>query len=245
MSRIYKDVAIVRELRRYPVKSMAGSEVSETKLSWHGLVGDRRYGFVRARNQSGLPFLSAREAPWLLLYQAEHTDPANPDHSSIQVKTPDGSIVALNSPELIAELEQRAGLQLYLQQLWRGCFDSMDVSLITLDSIRTISDQVGLCLETTRFRPNLVLEAIEPKAFPEEAWVGETLRVGNRDDSAWIRMDRRDQRCVVVNLDPATAVSNPEVMVKIATSRKNNLGVYGSAIRPGTMRTGDVVSMVS
>jgi uncharacterized protein YcbX len=245
MARTYKDVATVRELRIYPVKSMAGSELSEARLGWHGLAGDRRYGFVKTGSLSGLPFLSARELPRITLYSASYMDPRDPDRSEVNVVTPEGRTLSIRAEALLAELEQLSAQQLHLQHLWRGCFDAMDISLITLDSIRTMSSSTGRNLETSRFRPNLVLEAKDPKPFPEEAWIGETLRIGDRPDSAWLRADRRDQRCQIVNLDPTTADSSPEVMAEIVRQRKNNLGVYGTTVRPGTMGVGDTVFLVN
>jgi len=224
---------------------MAGSELKDARLGWHGLAGDRRYGFVKTRSLSGLPFLSARELPRITLYQASYIDPRDPDRSEVEVMTPEGKMLSIRAETLRVELEKLASEPLHLQHLWRGCFDAMDISLITLDSIRTISSSTSRILETSRFRPNLVLEAKDPKPFPEEAWIGETLRIGDRPDSAWLRADRRDQRCQIVNLDPATADSSPEVMAEIVAQRKNNLGAYGTTVRPGTMCVGDTVFLAS
>ena len=49
-------------LWRYPVKSMAGEELSEVEVSWHGLAGDRRWAFVRdGMVDSGFPWLTIRQ----------------------------------------------------------------------------------------------------------------------------------------------------------------------------------------
>jgi uncharacterized protein YcbX len=39
-------VGRVAAVRRYPVKSMAAEVVASAEVSWHGVAGDRRRGFV-------------------------------------------------------------------------------------------------------------------------------------------------------------------------------------------------------
>jgi hypothetical protein len=243
MSKEYKEVGRVKEIYRYPVKSMAGEYIEEAKVGWHGLAGDRRFAFVRAGNKTGLPWLSARELPQLILYSARFTDPNGVENSPITIVSPDGRNLALDNDELLYELEQKYGDKLHLMQLWRGAYDSMDISLITEASVRTLSDKIGCKLEVQRFRPNLVIEAFEEKPYPEDRWVGELLVFGERDNSARIRTNRKDLRCMVVNLDPKTAQQNPAILKEIVNSRKNLLGIYGTTERPGTIRVGDVVRL--
>jgi hypothetical protein len=106
MSKKHKPVAEVVGVYHYPVKSMRGTATPAAKLGWHGLAGDRRYAFTRTGNASGLPWLSAREVPRLILYEARFTDPAQPDRSPIVVALPSGVERALESPELLQELEE-------------------------------------------------------------------------------------------------------------------------------------------
>ena len=56
-----------------------------------------------------------------------------------------------------------------------------------------------------------------------------------------MRIDGRDKRCVVVNVDPVTGRRDPEVLRAIATHRETRLGVYGSTVRPGRVAVGDSV----
>ncbi|MEX0909152.1 MAG: MOSC N-terminal beta barrel domain-containing protein, partial [Gemmatimonadaceae bacterium] len=59
----------VRELVRYPVKSMAGIPAESAFLGWHGLAGDRRFAFRRLGDDSSFPWLTASRVAELLLYQ--------------------------------------------------------------------------------------------------------------------------------------------------------------------------------
>jgi uncharacterized protein len=117
----------------------------------------------------------------------------------------------------------------------------MDISLLTLASLRWITTATGHDLEVARFRPNLLVEAFSERRWPEERWVSTTLRFGDGKDGPRIRVARRDERCAIVNLDPTTAKSNPTVLREIVRQRRNLLGVYGSVERPGTIRVGDVI----
>jgi hypothetical protein len=54
-------VGRVAGLWRFPVKSMAGEQLDEAELGWHGLAGDRRWAFVRGDTpRSGFPWLTIR-----------------------------------------------------------------------------------------------------------------------------------------------------------------------------------------
>lgn len=237
----YRAVGTVREIWRYPVKSMAGESVESTKIGWNGLAADRRYAFNRVGCRSGLPFLSAREVPALILYRPAFGNPADLDHSPVDVTTPAGATLDLYSPELRAELECLHRGPLEVLSLWRGSYDAMPLSVITTNSIALTGDALGIVLETARFRPNIVIEPFDSKPHPEDKWIGELTVIGEEDDAPRLRINRKDLRCTVVNLNPNTAVADAEVLMHVVKSRKNFLGAYASTERPGKARVGDVV----
>lgn len=70
-----------------------------------------------------------------------------------------------------------------------------------------------------------------------DAWVGATLRIG----ALRMRVDKRDQRCVVVNIDPVTGARDPAILSAISRGRQACLGVYGSVAAPGAIGVGDPV----
>ncbi|OYW12985.1 MAG: hypothetical protein B7X34_01080, partial [Acidobacteriia bacterium 12-62-4] len=95
-------------------------------------------------------------------------------------------------------------------------------------------------LRPLRFRPNLVIEANEGGAFPEEQWKGAVLRIGGLR----CRLDARDQRCMMVNIDPLEPASaNPAVLRAIAQNRNARFGMYGTTVQPGEVAVGDPVSI--
>ena len=56
-----------------------------------------------------------------------------------------------------------------------------------------------------------------------------------------MRIDRRDKRCMVVNIDPATGERNPAILRAVAQHRDVQLGVYGTVVTPGEVAVGDGV----
>lgn len=227
-------VGRVAALLRYPVKAMAAERVEDVDVSWHGLSGDRRWAFVRPDLPgNGLPWLTLRQRNDLNDYHPCWVEPERPDESTVIVRTPAGARLDVTAPALAAELGQ--GVR--VMKLDRGTFDTMPLSLVTTRTIDGLGALLGTDLDVRRFRPNLVIEAFGEAAFPEDAWVGGVLTVGG----ARMRIDGRDKRCVVVNVDPVTGRRDPAVLRAITAHRDTRLGVYGSTVRPGRVAVGDVV----
>lgn len=227
-------VGRVAALWRYPVKSMAAESLTEGDVSWNGLAGDRRWAFIRdGAVRSGFPWLTLRELPELSHYRPSFVEPDRPNASRTIVRTPAGSELDVSDPVLAAELGE--GVRVIKHD--RGVFDTMPLSLVTTQTIAGVGALIGSELDVLRFRPNLVIEAAGDLAFPEDAWVGCVLRVGGMQ----MRVDARDQRCVVVNIDPATTKRNPAVLRGIAQDRQACVGVYGSTVQRGRVAVGDPV----
>ena len=221
-------------LWRYPVKSMGAEPLEEVEVSWHGLAGDRRWAFVRGGvERSGFPWLTIRERPDMGLYRPYFVEPSEPNTSPTRVRTPAGRDFDVVDPALAAELGH--GARVIKQD--RGVFDTFPLSLITTQTVASLGATVGAELDVRRFRPNLLVEAACHDAFPEDAWVGAVLRIGG----ATMRVDKRDGRCAVVNVDPATAERDPSTLRAIAKTREGCLGVYGSTVQPGRVAVGDPV----
>jgi len=228
-------VGRVAGLWRYPVKSMAGEALDSVEVSWHGLAGDRRWAFIRdGQVRSGFPWLTIREHPEMARYRPRFAEPERPDASVTLVRTPSGDELDVASPELAAELG--TGVPVIKQN--RGVFDTMPLSLLTTQSLAGLGRLAGARLTAPRFRPNLLVDA--PGAdFPEDGWVGRLLRVGGLR----MRVDQRDQRCVMVTIDPVTLCRNPAVLRAIARERDARLGVYGTTVTPGRVAVGDPVEL--
>ena len=58
-----------------------------------------------------------------------------------------------------------------------------------------------------------------------------------------MRVDERDERCVVVTVDPVSTERDPAILRAIAREREGSLGVYGSTVQPGRVAVGDAVAI--
>jgi uncharacterized protein YcbX len=226
------NVGTVAELWRYPVKSMAGERLEEAEVSWHGVEGDRRWAFVRpGLERSSFPWLTIRERPEMAHFRPAFSDRGRPEDSRTIVRTPDGEELDVADPQLAARLGD--GVRVIKQN--RGIPDIAPLSLMTTATIGGLARLVDARLDVRRFRPNLLVDA--PGEFPEDAWVGRVLRIGG----ARMRVDQRDRRCVMINVDPDTTERDPAVLRAVARERGTCLGVYGTTVRPGRVAVGDPV----
>jgi MOSC domain-containing protein len=244
-----EDVGRVREIVRYPVKSMAGVAMDAAFLGWHGLAGDRRFAFRRLDAAGGMPWLTASRLPDLVLYQPIGFDDASGEPLPTHVRTPSGEKVELRGEALRAEVARRFGGGVELMRLDHGIFDETPVSVISLTTIAGIGRAAGLELDRRRFRANLVIETGHGEPFLEDAWVGRTLLFGDpasrpeTDPAPAVRVTMPDLRCVMIDIDPETAALDARVMKTATRLNGNYAGVYGTVAQVGTVRVGDRVSL--
>lgn len=231
---------------RYPVKSMAGEPLDVARLGWHGIEGDRRFAFRRLNDKSNFPWLSASKLPELILYKPFGLDSNNAELLPTHVRTPDGNEYELQSNELREEISSRYGGDVELMNLKAGVFDEASISVITRSTVQCIEREsgrgVGSC-DIRRFRPNVVIETDSAEPFEEDRWVGQTLMSGEGDNCAVIKVYMKDERCRMVNLDPDTAERDVQVMRAVVRLNKNYAGGYGTVIRAGELRIGQVVTL--
>jgi uncharacterized protein YcbX len=232
--RRHAQAGIVSGLWRFPVKSMAGEPLAQADVSWAGLAGDRRWAFVRPDSQaSGFPWHTIRELPQMSNYVALLSDPARADRSRVLVRTPAGDRYDVTDPRLAAEL----GPGVRVMRLDRGAFDAMPVSLISDSTVSALCALADVPRDELRFRPNIVVTLGSGAPFEEDEWVGAVVRIG----TAVVRIDRRDSRCVIVNVDPASGAPGARLLRVIGTARRARAGVYGTTVQPGVIRAGDPV----
>lgn len=232
------NIGRVRAIYRYPVKSMAGESLSSAQLGWHGLDGDRRLAFLRTGVQANFPFLSAGKFPSLITYiplrDAEDALPS-------RVRTPKGEELDLGGDALRAELTTAHGAPVQLMRIDNGIFDDAPLSIITTNAIAAVTAEAGVDADVRRFRPNLLIETQHATPFPDDAWVGRTLHIGEGEDAPVVAVCTRDVRCVMLNIDPETAALDARLMKAAVRLNGNCAGVYCAIIKTGTVRVGDAL----
>jgi uncharacterized protein YcbX len=222
---------------------MAGELLDVARMSWHGIEGDRRFAFRRLADKSGFPWLTASKLPQLLLYKPFGLDRNTAEPLPTHVRTPDGKEYELRSDELRKEVSSRCGSDVELMNLKHGIFDEACISVISLGTVHGVERESGREIDLRRFRPNVVIETDSAGPFEENRWVGRTLTFGDGNSGAAVRVTMKDERCVMVNFDPDTAERDSEVMKTVVRLNENYAGAYGTVVRAGELRVGQVVTL--
>jgi len=210
---------LIKEIWRYPVKSMAGEQLDNAEITEQGIVGDR---IIQVRNAAGRIF-SARTRPELLRHQARLQ--ANGD---VLV---DGR--PWDSKEIALEVEQAAGAGTRLVRSDAG--DRFDILplLVTTDGMFAAAGY-----DRRRFRPNLVIAGVE--GLSERQWEGARLRI----NQTVIGMDDLRARCIMTTYDPDTGEQDVNVLRRIQTEFGGVLGLNSYVITPGRVAVGDPVELL-
>jgi hypothetical protein len=234
-------VGEVEALFRYPVKSMRGELLDVAELGWHGLDGDRRLAFHRAGDRGGFPWLTASRLPELILFTPLRSGAVDAGALPTHVRTPEGEALALFGEALASDVGRRVGAPVEMMHLNRGIFDEASVSVITSTTVDEIARLVAHRPDVRRFRPNVLIASSRAVPFEEDEWVGGVLTFGDAGEAAAVGVSHRDERCAMVNFDPESARSSPEILKAIVRSRDNKAGVYGATIRRGRLAVGQRV----
>jgi uncharacterized protein YcbX len=239
----------VAELWRHPVKSLGGERVDRAVLGEHGLDGDRQWALFDVDTGFGL---TARRVPELLQATARCT----PD-GGVEVLLPDGTATTddaalsgwLGRPVALRPASATAGRPRYESPdddeaaaegpvpgwyPWRGAagafHDDPDVR-VSLVSTATLGGW-----DRRRFRANVVLDGAG-----EDALVGRTVRLGGAE----LRITGRIPRCVMVTRPQAGGIPrDTDVLRTIHRERDGELAVGALVPRPGTVGTGDAVTVL-
>jgi hypothetical protein len=261
-----KIVGTVESLWRYPVKSMGGEMLNESFMGFSGFYGDRCYAFRNSAARKGFPYLNANVQQRMLLYRpkfryperaskppnlieamgiAPGVTPANaePEDMTLDVLTPSGAVVAIDDPALIEMLGEglRGENHLTLVRSDRALTDCRPVSLISLQTLRQIEEELGRPVDKRRFRSNIYLNLTAERGFSEDELVGRRLRLGSK---AVIAVLERDPRCKLISLDPDTGEHDPEILRKVAQAHEAFAGVYCAVLVEGVLSIGDPVKVL-
>ncbi len=238
-------LATIREIFLYPIKSMRGVSVQEAHLTLNGFVGDRRYAFVRQEIAAtdGFPWMTGREKPKMILHAPRFVRTPTPEDWDvpIMVQTPEGKEFEIGDSRLCEDIARLYGHPVFLFKTKRGNFDSQHVSLFSTHTLAQLEAESESQINVRQFRANLYIEPTDAVPFIEDSWVGRVLRVG-RD--AIIGVTKKDSRCMMINLDPDTAIQNPAVLRTVARHHEECAGIYANVVAAGMVRVGDRIEFV-
>jgi uncharacterized protein YcbX len=211
---------VLKELWRYPVKSMAGQPLDAADITENGIAGDR---IIQVRDAAGRLF-SARTRPLLLRHRS--------------VLTENGDVLVDGRPwdakEVALDVEKAAGPGTRLVR--SDAEDRFDVLplLVTTDGMFAA---VGY--DPRRFRPNLVIAGVE--GLSERQWEGSRLRIGK----VVIGMDDLRARCIMTTYDPDSGKQDLNVLRRVQKDFGGELGLNSYVITPGRVAVGDAVELLT
>ena len=207
----------VAALWRYPVKSVAGEQLTTATLTPLGIAGDR---ILHVEGPGG-EVRTARRHPRLLGHHA--------------VLTPVGVEVDGRSwehPSVRQAVAEAAGAGSTLVR-YEGPerFDVLPL-LVTSDGALA-----ALGHEPRRFRPNLVLGDVPGLA--ERGWEGRVLAIG----AVRIQLADLRGRCIMTTWDPDTLEQDVGVLRDVVRRFEGTFGLNAAVLAGGTIRVGDPVTL--
>ena len=227
---------------------MRGEDLDRVFVRTSGLTGDRVYALTERGSSSNFPWVTSRLVPEMLLCEPKLVSPPapenkypEPDHYAVEVRLPDGRFFMADDPAFVSELESKWGRQLRLRFSEGGQHDARPISILGSASLKRLEAEVGMPLARERFRANFYVEWNDPAPFFEEGLIGKTIQIG---DKVRVMISKRNKRCVVITLDPATAAASPQVLKHLGLKYQGLFGVYGVVVDDGVVKNGDSISLV-
>ncbi len=239
---------ILQRIFIYPVKSLAGIEVSDWPVVATGLRYDRQWMLVDGEGR----FLSQRRLPKMALIKTALTGaelilsaPGQADlHLPLQAETGAELEVEIWRDQCRASLLAQHVDQWFSDFLQTDCrlvsysagtvrpvdpdyalandrvafSDGFPFLLVSSESMDSLNQAMGLSLPIIRFRPNLVISGGEP--YAEDRW--REIKIGEVS----FRLPKPCSRCIVPTIDPDTAERGKEPMQTLQKLRKWQNQVY-------------------
>jgi len=212
---------VVKELWRYPVKSMRGERLDAVQIGLDGVRGDR---LVYVREASGR-VVTSRYRPHLLGLNGT----LGPDGEALVDGEPWTArsvlekVRAATTPDV--ELVHFEGVD-HGQR-----YDVLPLTVLT----DGMAQAVGV--DHRRFRPNIVIGGVEELA--EASWPGSYLQIGE----LVIGVRNRRSRCVMTTFDPDTLEQDPRVLMRVVRDFGGTVALDCWVEAPGPVAVGDRVEL--
>ncbi|MGW5047474.1 MOSC domain-containing protein [Streptomyces griseoluteus] len=207
----------LKEIWRFPVKSLRGERLPQGRLTADGVGGDRQIhvggprGVLTARTRPGLLSLSATTGPTgEVLIDGRPWESPQAVAAIRAAAGPDAAPVRYGGPER---------------------FDVLNLTVVTDGALAALGH------DPRRLRSNLVIAGVPGLA--ERQWPGRTLRIGD----TLVGVLKLRARCVVTTIDPDSGVRDPGVLRDIHRHHDGRFAMDCWVATPGIIRAGDPVRL--
>ncbi|WP_221567383.1 MOSC domain-containing protein [Alkalihalobacillus sp. TS-13] len=227
----------VKELIRYPVKSMQGEFLSAIRVHDYGVEGDRIFAWEK-NNKPG-SHLTISDSPFLLEYDVKLEE----EGTLVFIK--EGERFEEGNLKVHKDLEDKAGMSISLVHTDpEGPGPSYWDSPLLLTYKESLKELKKLCnreeMDMLRFRPNLVMDLGEAKPFAEESWIGKDIKIND----VILHVEKGCERCAYVNVDAKTQEVDTNVLKTVVKENKQIFGVYASVKKTGTINVDDRIEVL-
>jgi uncharacterized protein YcbX len=121
-------------------------------------------------------------------------------------------------------------------------FDAYPINVISRQSLEGLARRSpGSQVDVRRFRPNLLVDVAGGEdEFPEQAWVGRHVRVGE----AVIAVSEPCVRCVMISRPTGDLPPDRDLQKVVVRQLQHTMGVYATIVTPGRVQEGDEVEVL-
>jgi uncharacterized protein YcbX len=219
----------VDELWRYPVKSVGGERLTAATVGTLGIEGDRIVAVHDERDE----VTWAGAVPALMQVQA-----ATVGADEVELVLPGGERFRCAAPDADSRLSAAVHAKVRLVA-HRPANPEAALHVLSTTALQRLGQALpDSAMDVTRFRPNLVLDAVadeQATGFPEHGWIGRRMAVG----ALRLRFTGGCDRCVMITKETPTVPHDRAVLRWVARELGNTFGVYAAVETPGVVRVGD------
>jgi uncharacterized protein YcbX len=207
----------VKELWRYPVKSMAGERIPQAEVGELGIVGDRTIlvhiggNVISSRTHHRLLGLKGTFGRNGILISGHKWDSLEALHLVKEAAGPDAELIQYNGADR---------------------FDILPLLVATDGAI------IHMGFDGRRLRPNIVIGGVE--GLKEREWPGHRLLMGG----ATIHAAQLRGRCIMTTFDPDTLQQDRTVLKRIVHELGGKMALDCAVLQGGVIREGDPVTVL-
>ena len=234
-------VGRVKALYRFPVKSTAGQSLERASVTVEGLASDRRWAAYTEDGgvASGKRTRRFRPVPGLMGWASSAVD----DDDVPVLTSPEGVQYRVDDPDasdaLTSALRQRLTLRPESTVQHR---DESPLHLLTTSSLAAVEGLLGGPVDERRFRANIIVDTGDASEFTEDEWVGADVAVGRE---LVLHVGPGMPRCAMVDQPQRRVPVGRKALTPLGVHHGTELGVQACAAGSGTIRVGDVLTLLS
>ncbi|MFE8696110.1 MOSC domain-containing protein [Cytobacillus sp. FJAT-53684] len=227
-------VGTIKEIRRFPVKSILGESLSSILIDKRGFIGDRLWAIKNRSGKFGSGKTTRRfqQMAGLFNYKARY------EGTTLVLTMPDGTDYRGDDAAVNEALTKLLGFQVTLaKEESISHFDEGAISMITTSSLRILSQELGEPVDPRRFRANFLIDT-ELTGSLEKDWVGRRIKVGSE---VILRVIAPLERCVMVNNSQEELKQDNRVLKSLVSNHNASFGIWAKVEVSGKVSDGDKV----